>query len=170
MCVWPLYCQTLSSPDIIELISVPWICPQQCSGTRLHSFVLEETYMGQACCMQFLAWDQEARNHVKQLPPSYIGNHLEGVEFNHTRTAQLIFQEDGIAVYSNPAFHYDTPGPVSLSLNWRGLKVTYSGADFSGSFKHGMCDHPIAWHIAGYRRICHCFVPERLSDACFEEF
>ena len=32
-----------------------------------------------------------------------------------------------LQVHSNPAFHYDTPGPVSLKLTWNNLTVTYSG-------------------------------------------
>ena len=79
--------------------------------------------------MQFLAWDQKSRNHVdiSDFPPDYQGNKLVGKEFNHKAVNQLVFEEDEISVYSNPAFHYDTPGPVSLRLEWKGFSVTYSG-------------------------------------------
>lgn len=32
-----------------------------------------------------------------------------------------------LQVWSNPAFHYDTPGPVSLKLRWNNITITYSG-------------------------------------------
>lgn len=85
---------------------------------------------GKTClCLQFLAWDQKSRNHVDiaDFPPDYQGNQLEGHEFNHNTENQLIFEEGDIRVYTNPAFHYDTPGPVSLRLEWNGISVTYSG-------------------------------------------
>ena len=77
--------------------------------------------------MQFLAWDQKARNHVHGYPPSYTGNQIVAHEFDHTKENQLVFQAGNVSVYSNPAFHFDTPGPVSLRLEWQGLTITYSG-------------------------------------------
>ncbi|KAK9797405.1 hypothetical protein WJX73_006256 [Symbiochloris irregularis] len=76
---------------------------------------------------QFLAWDQQARNLVSEFPAGYQGNQVVAHEFNYTGVDQLIYDQDGIQVYSNPAFHYDTPGPVSIRLEWNNLTVTYSG-------------------------------------------
>ena len=43
-------------------------------------------------------------------------------------------------VWSNPAFHYDTPGPVSLKLRWHNLTVTYSGIEPSKqSYSEDVC-------------------------------
>ncbi|KAK9797411.1 hypothetical protein WJX73_007627 [Symbiochloris irregularis] len=76
---------------------------------------------------QFLHWDNKARAHVKGYPPDYQGNQIVAHEFNYSKENQLIFEEDGFRVWSNPAFHYDTPGPVALRLAWNNLTVTYSG-------------------------------------------
>lgn len=77
---------------------------------------------------QMLAWDQRSRNHVHDYPGSYRGNQIVAHEFDFSKENQLIYQQGDLSVYSNPAFHYDMPGPVSFRLEWKGLKVTYSGA------------------------------------------
>lgn len=77
--------------------------------------------------MQFLSWDQKSRNHLAEYPEGYTGNQIVAHEFDHTKERQLIYQDSNVTVYSNPAFHYDTPGPVSLRLEWKGLAITYSG-------------------------------------------
>lgn len=84
--------------------------------------------------MQFLSWDQEARNQVDMPPTGFTDSRLVAVEFDHTQKDQLFFEEDDIRVFSNPAFHYDSPGPVSLQLEWNGLKITYSGEAFTVKF------------------------------------
>ncbi|KAK9830412.1 hypothetical protein WJX72_011632 [[Myrmecia] bisecta] len=75
----------------------------------------------------FLGWDQASRNHVSEFPAGYTGNQIVAHEFNYSVPNQLVYNQSGVVVYSNPAFHYDTPGPVSLKLQWRNLTITYSG-------------------------------------------
>ncbi|KAL3162019.1 hypothetical protein ABBQ38_009090 [Trebouxia sp. C0009 RCD-2024] len=75
----------------------------------------------------FLGWDQASRNHVSQFPSNYTGNQIVAHEFLYNVTNQTIYNENGVQVWSNPAFHYDTPGPVSVKLRWHNLTVTYSG-------------------------------------------
>lgn len=75
----------------------------------------------------FLGWDQVSRNHVSQFPANFTGNQIIAHEFPYNQTNALIYSANGVNIYSNIAFHYDTPGPVSLRLNWNGLSVTYSG-------------------------------------------
>ena len=99
---------------------------------------------GGVLAVQFMAWDQKARNHVYARPPGF--NRLEAHEFNYSEENQLIYQEGNISVFSNPAFHYDTPGPVSLRLEWKGLVIAYSGAHLGSHFPSliaasGLIDH-----------------------------
>ncbi|KAL0031317.1 hypothetical protein WJX79_003158 [Trebouxia sp. C0005] len=75
----------------------------------------------------FLGWDQVSRNHVSQFPANYTGNQIVANEFLYNVTNQIIYNQSGVQVWSNPAFHYDTPGPVSLKLRWNNITVTYSG-------------------------------------------
>lgn len=87
----------------------------------------------------------------------YTGNTVVAHEFQYNVTDQLIYDQNGVQaslhaapaapclqhcrlpealthqparpqVYSNPAFHYQTPGPVSLKLVWNNITVSYSGA------------------------------------------
>ena len=85
-------------------------------------------------CVQFLAWDQKARNHVSDFKAGSKGNQIEAHEYDYTVHDQLIFDEDNITVYSTPAFHYDTPGPTSLRLEWNGLSMSYSGGRLKKRF------------------------------------
>ena len=81
--------------------------------------------------MQFLGWDQAARNHVSEYPANFTGNQIIAHEFPYNKTNNLIYDANGVQIYSNIAFHYDTPGPVSLRLNWNGLSFTYSGENLN---------------------------------------
>lgn len=87
--------------------------------------------------------DQKARNHVSDLRPGTRGNQIEAHEFDYTVHDQLVYEDaaSNFSVYSNPAFHYDTPGPVSLRLEWNGLSVTYSGRskELSITIKYYTC-------------------------------
>ena len=58
----------------------------------------------------------------------YTGNTIVAHEFNYNVTNQLIYDNNGVQVYSNPAFHYNTPGPVSLKLVWNNITIAYSGS------------------------------------------
>lgn len=77
--------------------------------------------------VQYLAWDYKSRALLANFPEGYQGNQIIAHEFNYGEENQLIYDEDGLRVWSNPAFHYHTPGPVSLRLEWNGIKLTYSG-------------------------------------------
>ena len=74
--------------------------------------------------LQFLAWDQAARTHVGEY--GSIGNEIIAHEFPYNRTNALVYDEDGVRIYSNIAVHY-IPGPVAYRLEWNGLKFTFSG-------------------------------------------
>ena len=58
----------------------------------------------------------------------YTGNTIVAHEFNYNVTNQLIYDNNGVQVYSNPAFHYNLPGPVSLKLVWNNITIAYSGS------------------------------------------
>lgn len=73
--------------------------------------------------VQFLAWDQESRNFVGEYP---VGNSIIAHEFAYNRTNQMVYDRQGVKVFSNIAVHY-SPGPVSYRLEWNGLKFTFSG-------------------------------------------
>lgn len=73
--------------------------------------------------MQFLAWDQAARHYVGEYP---VGNSIIEHEFPYNRTNQLVYDQNGVKIFSNIAVHY-TPGPVAYRLEWNGLKFTFSG-------------------------------------------
>lgn len=75
----------------------------------------------------FLGWDQVSRNHVSEFPANYTGNQIVAHEFLYNVTNQLVYNQSGVQVHSNPAFHYDTPGATSLKLTWNNITVTYSG-------------------------------------------
>ena len=77
--------------------------------------------------LQFLGWDQISRNHVSDFPSNYTGNQIIAYEFPYEKTNALIYDRNEVKIYSNPAYHYGSPGPVSLRLEWNGLKFTYSG-------------------------------------------
>ena len=73
--------------------------------------------------VQFLAWDQAARHYVGEYP---VGNSIIAHEFPYNRTNQLVYNQNGVKIFSNIAVHY-TPGPVAYRLEWNGLKFAFSG-------------------------------------------
>lgn len=72
-----------------------------------------------------MAWDQAARTYVGEYD-SNPGNTIIAHEFAYNQTNQLVYDRDGVKIYSNIAVHY-IPGPVAYRLEWNGLKFTFSG-------------------------------------------
>ncbi|KAK9865908.1 hypothetical protein WJX84_000433 [Apatococcus fuscideae] len=79
--------------------------------------------------IQFLGWHKAAREAVSvgYFPAGYTGNQVVAHEFDFNVTNQLVYNQNGVQVYSNPAFHYNLPGPVSLKLVWNNISIAYSG-------------------------------------------
>jgi ribonuclease Z len=69
-----------------------------------------------------LTWDIDSRSGFS----SPAGGELQINEFDYKGLNQVIFQEKGVTVRSWPAVHA-LDGPVSFSLEWKGLKFVYSG-------------------------------------------
>ncbi len=57
---------------------------------------------------------------------SPVPGKIEVHEFDYKAENQIIYKENGVTVRSWPAIHAGD-GPVSLSLEWKGMKIVYSG-------------------------------------------
>jgi ribonuclease Z len=69
-----------------------------------------------------LTWDVDSRSGFS--PPA--GGEIEIKEFDYKNLNKPVFQEKGVTVRSWPAVHV-LDGPVSYSLEWKGLKFVFSG-------------------------------------------
>jgi ribonuclease Z len=69
-----------------------------------------------------LAWDIDSRRGFA----SPGGGELEINDFDYKAENKVVFQENGVTVRAWPAVHV-LDGPVSFSLEWKGLKFVYSG-------------------------------------------
>ena len=72
--------------------------------------------------MKTYNWDYMTRCALISPVPGKIIVH----EFDYKGENQIIYQENGVTVRSWPAIH-GGDGPVSLSLEWKGMKIVYSG-------------------------------------------
>jgi len=54
-------------------------------------------------------------------------NIAEAHEFDHSVAKQLVYERDGVRIYSTPVDHYFMGGPVAYRLEWEGLSVVISG-------------------------------------------
>ena len=72
--------------------------------------------------MKTYNWDYMTRcAKISPIPGKIIVH-----EFDYKGENQIIYQENGVTVRSWPAIHAGD-GPVSLSLEWKGMKIVYSG-------------------------------------------
>ena len=72
--------------------------------------------------MRTYNWDYMTRAVLISPVPGKIEVH----EFDYKGENKIIYQENGVTVRSWPAIH-GGDGPVSLSLEWNGMKIVYSG-------------------------------------------
>ncbi len=72
--------------------------------------------------MRTYNWDYMTR--AAQISP--VPGKIEVHEFNYKGENEIIYQENGVTIRSWPAIHVGD-GPVSLSLEWKGMKIVYSG-------------------------------------------
>lgn len=80
-------------------------------GTKAAMDHIEKTYL----------WDKLSR----QGRISVTGMKMDVTQFDFFKT-QVVYNENGVVIKSWPAVH-TIDGPVSYSLEWKGLKVVYSG-------------------------------------------
>lgn len=69
-----------------------------------------------------LSWDVDGR--AGRLPAS--GQKLEINEFDYKGENKIVYQDNGVTIRSWPAIHV-IDGPVSYSLEWKGLKFVFGG-------------------------------------------
>ncbi len=67
-------------------------------------------------------WDYMTRASAISSIPGQIKIH----EFDYKVENQVIYEENGVTIRSFPAIHLGD-GPVSLVLEWNGMKIVYSG-------------------------------------------
>jgi len=82
-------------------------------GTKYAIDMMEKMY----------TWDLAGRAGLVDMR----GYHTEVTEFDYKGVNQVIYEENGVTVRSWPAIH-SIDGPVSFSLEWKGLKFVY-GSD-----------------------------------------
>jgi ribonuclease Z len=70
-------------------------------------------------------WDLQTRNFRLNPGPGKI----ETVEFDYKGENQIVYQENGVIIRSWPAVHAGD-GPVSYSLEWKGMKIVIGGDTF----------------------------------------
>jgi ribonuclease Z len=70
-------------------------------------------------------WDLQTRNFRLNPGPGKI----ETVEFDYKGENQIVYQENGVTIRSWPAVHAGD-GPVSYSLEWKGMKIVIGGDTF----------------------------------------
>lgn len=71
--------------------------------------------------VEMYAWDQASR----QGNVNTTGFRAEVTEFDYKSVNKLIFDENGVQIYTIPAVHA-LDGPVSFILKWNGLKFAFS--------------------------------------------
>src|SRR5262249_20807513 len=69
-----------------------------------------------------MTWDIDSRSGFA----APAGGEIEIEEFDYRGLNKVVFQENGVTIRSWPAVHA-LDGPVSYSLQWKGLKFVYSG-------------------------------------------
>jgi ribonuclease Z len=72
--------------------------------------------------MKALTWDIEGR--AGRLPAS--GGEVIVHEFDYKGENEVVYQKNGVTIRSWPAIH-SLDGPVSYSLEWKGLRFVYGG-------------------------------------------
>jgi ribonuclease Z len=70
-------------------------------------------------------WDLQTRNFKLNPAPGKI----EVKEFDYKGENQIVYQENGVTIRSWPAIHAGD-GPVSFSLEWKGMKIVIGGDTF----------------------------------------
>ena len=70
-------------------------------------------------------WDAQTRNFRINPGPGKITVH----EFDYKAENAVVYQEDGVTIRSWPAIHAGD-GPVSFSLEWKGMKLVIGGDTF----------------------------------------
>ncbi|MBE9563985.1 MAG: MBL fold metallo-hydrolase [Proteobacteria bacterium] len=70
---------------------------------------------------EMFAWDYASR----QGNVNTVGFQIEVEEFDYTLVNNVIYQENGVTIKTIPAIHA-LDGPVSLILEWNGLKFAFS--------------------------------------------
>ena len=73
-------------------------------------------------------WDYTGRLGV--IPTG--GGGLEVTEFDYTKINQVVYEKNGVTIYSWPAIHC-IDGAVSYRLEWNGLKFVFGGDTFPNS-------------------------------------
>ena len=71
--------------------------------------------------IEMFAWDYASR----QGNVNTVGFQIEVEEFDYTLVNNVIYQENGVTIKTIPAIHA-LDGPVSLILEWNGLKFAFS--------------------------------------------
>lgn len=77
--------------------------------------------------VQLLGWDKVARRKINMVNRTDSGDDIIAREFDYSVKNQLVYDVNGVKIYSTPVEHYETPGPVAYRLEWNGLVFTYSG-------------------------------------------
>ncbi len=72
--------------------------------------------------LRFVNWDRVTRNY--KITP--IPGNIEIHEFDYKGMNQVVYDEDGVVIRSWPAIHAGD-GPVSYSLEYKGMKVVFGG-------------------------------------------
>ena len=72
--------------------------------------------------LETFRWDKESRS--AKLSPG--GGDLIVNEFDYSAPNQVVYDKNGVVVRSWPAIHI-ADGPVSYSLEWKGMKVVFGG-------------------------------------------
>lgn len=72
--------------------------------------------------LKFVNWDRVTRNY--KITP--IPGNIEVHEFDYMGENQVVYKENGVTIRSFPAIHTGD-GPVSYSLEYKGMKVVFSG-------------------------------------------
>jgi ribonuclease Z len=90
------------------------------------------------------AWDIAGRSGA--LPDA--GGKIEVHEFDYKAVNQVVYEKNGVTVRSWPAIHL-LDGPVSYSLEWKGLKYVFGGDTYPNAWyiKHA-ADADVASHEA----------------------
>ncbi|MHC4718429.1 MAG: guanitoxin biosynthesis MBL fold metallo-hydrolase GntH [Planctomycetota bacterium] len=76
-----------------------------------------------------LSWDVDGR--AGRLPAS--GQGLEIHEFDYRGENEVVYQDNGVTIRSWPAIHV-LDGPVSYSLEWKGLKFVFGGDTYPNTW------------------------------------
>ncbi len=94
-----------------------------------------------------LTWDLDGRKGITD-PRGYF---MEAHEFDYKGVNKIIYEENGVVIRSFPAIH-SLDGPVSFSLEWKGLKFVYGSDTFPNKWSD---EHAKNADLA----IHECFIP-----------